>query len=136
MKQEFVLGFAFSQDLTQIVVILKKRPDFLAGKLSVPGGHSEDGDENPQHGIAREFLEETEVATKPKDWRYVETFSGHQDCPVHVFAAKGDEFMAARTPAKSDEPIFVMNVQDVLNDARLDGDALTYIRASLRELRK
>jgi ADP-ribose pyrophosphatase YjhB (NUDIX family) len=104
-------------------------------KLSAPGGHLEESDADTCYAVAREFTEETEVKTQPEDWIHIETFPGFHEQLVHVFAAKDDKFMAARQPSGSDEPIYVMNVQDAFNDPRMDGIAVEYIRKSLRTLR-
>jgi 8-oxo-dGTP pyrophosphatase MutT (NUDIX family) len=134
MQGEFVLSFAFSQDLMQTVTILKNRPVQLAGKKSVPGGHIEEEDATPQHAASREFFEETGVTTDAEDWMHIDTFAGLNDCPVHIYASCSDRYLAATTC--SDEDVFVETVKAVLEDARLDEKAAYYIRQSLMRLKK
>lgn len=55
---KYVLGFAFSQDLKQVVLIQKQKPEFQFGKFNGVGGKIEIG-ETSLEAMQREFLEET-----------------------------------------------------------------------------
>ena len=67
---QFVLGFLFTPDTKQVVLVRKKRPQNLAGKLNGVGGQLGPG-ENPRTGVSREFFEATGVAIAEQDWRPV-----------------------------------------------------------------
>jgi 8-oxo-dGTP diphosphatase len=74
-KVRYVLGFAF--DLQgRVALIRKNRPDWQKDKWNGIGGKIE-VDELPRDAMAREFLEETGVATKPEQWDVV----GHMHGP-------------------------------------------------------
>lgn len=60
MKQ-YVLGFAFSRDKKDIILISKLRPDWQKGKLNGVGGKVEFEDISPIDAMYREFKEETGV---------------------------------------------------------------------------
>jgi 8-oxo-dGTP diphosphatase len=61
--QKYVLGFAFSQDLKQVILIQKQKPEFQFGKFNGVGGKIEETDANPLEAMQREFMEETGCAT-------------------------------------------------------------------------
>ncbi len=63
-----MVGFAFSRDLTAVLLIRKQRPASQAGKLNGVGGKLEVGEE-PIDAMVREFREETGLATSPDDWQ-------------------------------------------------------------------
>ncbi len=69
---KYVLGFAFLNDEINghsTAVILKKRPDWQAGKYNGIGGHLKLGE--PGHeAMTREFLEETGVEVATAAWQY------------------------------------------------------------------
>ena len=58
---KYVVGFAFSRNKTEVVLILKQKPDWQAGKLNGIGGKIEELDQSPHHAMSREFAEETGV---------------------------------------------------------------------------
>jgi len=66
MKWECV-GFFFSKDKKQVVLIRKNRPKWQKHKLNGAGGRVEGG-ETAHVAQAREFKEETGIETKPGDW--------------------------------------------------------------------
>lgn len=63
MTKNYVLGFAFSRDGEEVVLIIKQKPDWQKGKLNGIGGKIEPEDESPLHAMIREFKEETGVDT-------------------------------------------------------------------------
>ena len=56
----YVLGFMFSPDKKEVLLIRKNRPEWQAGKWNGIGGKIEFS-ESPRDTIEREFLEETGV---------------------------------------------------------------------------
>jgi len=55
---DYVCGFLFNGDFTNVLLIRKKRPEWQAGLLNGVGGKVEDG-ETPYAAMEREFMEET-----------------------------------------------------------------------------
>ena len=60
MKQ-YVLGFAFSRDKKDIILISKLNPEWQKGKLNGVGGKVEFEDASPMDAMYREFKEETGI---------------------------------------------------------------------------
>jgi 8-oxo-dGTP diphosphatase len=71
----YVVGLCFSSDRRSVVLILKTRPQWQAGRLNGVGGKVE-LTEHPQTAMAREFLEEAGVETDSKEWNHFATISG------------------------------------------------------------
>ncbi len=67
---QYALGFLFTPDGKQVVLVRKKRPANLAGKLNGIGGQLGPG-ESPRAGVGREFFEATGVSIPSQDWRPV-----------------------------------------------------------------
>jgi len=55
--QRLVVGFAFSDDVTGVLLMTKNRPDWQKGLLNGIGGKIEDG-ETPAYAMSREAREE------------------------------------------------------------------------------
>lgn len=70
MKTEYVLGFAFNESGKDVVLIVKKRPEWQAGQLNGVGGHVEESDLNNFEAMIREFREETGVETTRWEYRF------------------------------------------------------------------
>jgi len=64
--QTYVVGFLFSDDLSKVVLIRKKRPPYQEGLLNGVGGEIKVG-EWKHDAMRREFLEET--GHDHKEWR-------------------------------------------------------------------
>jgi 8-oxo-dGTP diphosphatase len=90
-KQEYVLGFAFSDDLRRVALIQKERPEWQQDRLNGVGGKLEQG-ESPATAMVRETKEETGADTKPDQWRHFVTIEG-TTCRVFCFAAINDEII-------------------------------------------
>jgi 8-oxo-dGTP diphosphatase len=65
----YTLGFVFNQDISEVLLMHKNRPDWQVGKLNGVGGRIESNEESVDC-MVREVLEETGVATKKEDWIY------------------------------------------------------------------
>jgi 8-oxo-dGTP diphosphatase len=92
----YVLGFAFSHSMRSVVLILKKKPAWQAGKLNGVGGKVE-ASESPRSAMAREFQEETGVVTKPDDWLLFEVMQFQNGAIVYSYAAQMPEGTVAQT---------------------------------------
>jgi 8-oxo-dGTP diphosphatase len=86
--KKYVIGFAFNDLMTEIVLIKKNRPDWQKGSLNGIGGHIE-LNESSDNAMAREFLEETGVLTHPKEWIPVLTLK-FAYAEIEVFTIKNN----------------------------------------------
>lgn len=69
MKTKFyTLGFAFSHDKRDVVLIKKIRPEWQAGYYNGVGGKVEELDIDASAAMVREFKEETGVTTTEEQW--------------------------------------------------------------------
>lgn len=65
---KYVVGFRFSDDLLDVVLLQKSHPEWQKGRMNGPGGKIEEG-ESAVAAMVREFEEETGLKTEPKEWR-------------------------------------------------------------------
>ena len=79
----YVIGFMFTNDWKDVLLIRKNRPAWQAGKLNGVGGHIEPGEE-PIQAMVREFKEETGLTTTNKDWTQMLIVT-NQDYQIYVF---------------------------------------------------
>lgn len=86
--KKWVLGFFFCG--SRVLLIEKKRPDWMAGKLNGIGGKIEEG-EHPLPAMMREFKEETGIETTAEGWRHfgMMNFDGGM---VHCYTRREDGF--------------------------------------------
>lgn len=80
----YSVGFAFSPDLREIMLIEKKRPPWQAGLLNGVGGKIED-EETPLKAMVREFEEEAGILTHDNEWVHFATLSTKRGHTVHFF---------------------------------------------------
>lgn len=106
MRKNYVVGFAFSEDRSKVVLIRKNRPAWQAGKLNGVGGKFEDG-EDGLTAMCREFHEETGVQTTSDEWHYFTKVIG-KDGDVLFYRLFGDKALEAKTT--SDEPVEIVPV--------------------------
>jgi 8-oxo-dGTP diphosphatase len=115
MRQDYVVGFAFSADKSKVVLIRKNRPAWQAGKLNGPGGKIEHG-ETPHEAMCREFAEECGVETTPEDWHYFTKIVGDKG-DVFFYRMFDDKALNAIT--KLDEDVVIVDTD--LNYLQKDG---------------
>lgn len=96
----YALGLAFSTDGREVLLLLKNRPDFLAGLWNGIGGHIEAG-ESARAAMAREFTEEAGLAWSEAAWQLLGERGG-EGFHLTLFTARGD-ISGART--MTDEPV-------------------------------
>lgn len=83
--KEYVLGFLFSDDFRDVVLIHKNKPSWQAGKLNGLGGLIEPADPSPEFAMVRKFHEECGVTID--NWVRFATMEG-TDWRVYCFSAK------------------------------------------------
>lgn len=76
--KKYVLCYVFNKDKDQTLLIKKKRPDFLAGKMNGIGGKIEDFDLSVYHAIQRETLEETNMSIPIEQFHLLDHFFNDQ----------------------------------------------------------
>jgi len=109
-----VFIFDFAREL--ILLVRKKRPARLAGKLNPPGGHIEKG-ETPLVAAVREVGEETGMflSGTPRLFAVVD----HPEmgvCSMYAIMQPVRELLdAARRDKLTDEPVLVREVEDIIS---------------------
>jgi len=88
--KEYVLGFAFTKDKSEIILIEKQKPDWQKGKLNGVGGKVEISDTDAKCAMVREFAEETGVNTLHEKWHQFGCMNFENDimgggAKVHLF---------------------------------------------------
>lgn len=121
--KEYVLGFAFSRDKKDIVLIDKLRPAWQKGKLNGIGGKVEPEDLSPLHAMIREFKEETGVDTFDRigdltnGWDHFGTMTFHNDVtgqPCRIFLFKMFSNCIYKCQTIEDEQVIKLSVDTAL----------------------
>lgn len=111
-------GFLFSPDKSEVILIRKAKPSWMAGKLNGVGGKIEPG-ETPLCACVREFEEETGMYIPDPRWKHIRTedySEKHEHYPAIIYwfaaiAVKG-EFDACATQEAED--IIKVRIADLL----------------------
>lgn len=85
----YVLGFAFSRNRQNVVLIEKQRPEWQKGQLNGVGGKVELFDDSEVDAMVREFHEETGAVTTPGDWDHFATMVA-RGYKIHCFRSFSD----------------------------------------------
>jgi 8-oxo-dGTP diphosphatase len=118
----FVLGFIFSPDQQQLL-LLKKRPTdrFNADRWNGIGGHIEPG-ETPAAAMSRECLEEAALEISEFAWFPVGKLSDQKSFTIDVFAGRADISQASQI---TDEELGVFDRSQVADlDLAADVDVM------------
>lgn len=99
--KRYVLGFLFSSDLNDVLLIQKTHPAQQAGKWNGLGGAIAEG-ETPEAAMTREFKEESGVHVP--EWMKVGRLYG-PTYEVFIFAAKGENGGIYRAMTQTDEVV-------------------------------
>jgi len=127
MAKDLVLGLVFSEDLENVVLLRKNRPDFLAGKLNGVGGHIEGG-ESHRSAMEREFKEETGVRIIPH-WELLGE-KVFKDCKMYVWTNRWD---LSGIKTMTDEQVLICNVEELYKTKEVEITSLNgrILRGSL-----
>lgn len=103
--RRYVVGFLFNEDLSEVLLIRKNKPEWQAGRLNGIGGKVEPGETNHE-AMQREANEEAGLNTNLQ-WTDVAVLHFDADadptvehCLLHVFAARDnddEDFHMAKT---------------------------------------
>lgn len=107
-EKRYVVGFMFSPNLENVVLIEKKRPDWQAGKCNGVGGGIEKTDLTAVDAMRREFREETGL--DHEDWRYFASLKDQRGYTVLFYYAVSDVYMQVETV--TDEKVFLVHVEE------------------------
>lgn len=108
--QQYALGFLFSDDLNEVALIRKKRPEWQNGRLNGIGGKVEK-EESPNNAMIREFHEETGYYLS--NWEHKITIS-NEACDLFVFMAHAGDLRILQTV--TDEEVIVLPVYTIHNN--------------------
>ena len=128
----YVLGFMFSYDLKQVVMIEKQKgPSELIGKWNGIGGKIEESDRWYIDAMVREFEEETSVITEDEAWKYYGKHL-HDNFEIYAYAAKGN---MKRIKSNEEETVTVFDVDYVLaNEDILCPNVVSWITKAIERL--
>ena len=105
-KTDMVLGFMFSPDFEEVVVIKKQRPWWQKGNFNGVGGKVEEG-ETPTEAMRREFREETGV--EYHNWIDYATIE-FSTVNLHCFYATAYHYENVKT--MTDEEVHIIRRKD------------------------
>lgn len=108
---DYVLGFAFDESLSHVVLLQKLKPAWAAGMWNGLGGKIETQDQTPYHAMQREFMEECGVLIAAHEWQYLGAFT-RPEWNVKCFCSQSDKIFDAKTMEK--EQVTVYPVQDFM----------------------
>lgn len=106
-RTHYVLGFAFTEDLSDVLLIEKARPAWQAGKLNGIGGHVEK-QEAPCDAMQREFCEETGLSTLKSDWSWFATMQGSDWVVACYFGTFPRRFLGDARKTTDEQPHMIL----------------------------
>lgn len=106
----YVLGFAFSRDRQNVILIEKQKPEWQAGLLNGVGGKIEQFDETPTDAMVRQFEEETGVNIPSFGWDHYSTML-QRSCKIYCFRSFTDYVAGCET--KTAEEIIAIAVKKI-----------------------
>lgn len=114
MTKRYVLGFAFTENRQEVLLIRKARSstgDWMIGRHNGLGGMIIER-ENPFVAMSREFCEECGITIDPYDWQWCGKFGRQDDYEVIVFRIFNDAVRKYSTCSTEGE-IFLIRVSDI-----------------------
>jgi 8-oxo-dGTP pyrophosphatase MutT (NUDIX family) len=102
-----------------VMLVKKKGPAFLLGKLTFPGGRLELG-ESPEAAASREMEEETGICVGEQNWLKV-SFRQDEKQELHVLAARHQDLHLCMQ--REEEPVAEVNLDQAVKAAIANPDA-------------
>lgn len=124
--REYVIVYAWSvdSDHRRIPMVLKNKPDYLKGKLNLPGGKIESG-ETPIEAAIRELKEETGLEDLgvtdgmcPLDSEVMGVIY-FKDCVIHCVRVPITYRQELKQRSEETEPVDWYEIFDLMQDSRL-----------------
>jgi 8-oxo-dGTP diphosphatase len=111
MNQDYVLGFVFNNDKSEVALMRKTKPEWQKGRLNGIGGKIESG-ETPIEAMHREFREETGFETNKLYWREIGCMSSNEwFVYILTYDQTFDDLSVLKTV--TEEPITIVKVSDL-----------------------
>lgn len=116
----YVVGFAFNNLYTRVLLINKTKPEWQAGKLNGVGGKIESS-ELAEMAMVREFKEETGVVTLTSVWRRfaILTIEGKEPSYVYFFVTVLPTPLFRSAKTMTDELVVVFDMDDLPSRATI-----------------
>jgi 8-oxo-dGTP pyrophosphatase MutT (NUDIX family) len=108
--QHYCLGFCFSPDDQQVLLIRKNRPAWAVGLLNGLGGKVRN-DEAPEHAMVREFKEE--CGLRVTAWRKFGILTANAS-EVHIFEARCERLGKVRQLTDEEIMVYPVATNDML----------------------
>ena len=119
MFTNYVAGFVFRKEGTEVALIKKNKPDWQRGKLNGVGGKVEPFDDSDHQAMAREFREETGVTTQAGQWSEIaELNCADATITFFVYRPGGDGMVLQNI---TDEAVDWYRVRDLPSSGTLPG---------------
>lgn len=107
MKIQYVCGFLFNPEMTEVVLIEKNRPDWQKGKFNGIGGKIEPGEQD-YAAMRREFIEETGVDIE--DWKY---FARLENAGWETYFYFAVSILYSEVKTMTDEVVHILRVEEI-----------------------
>ena len=117
---KYVLGFMFSPDFEQVLLIRKLRPEFQAGHLNGIGGHIEPKELSGE-AMIREFEEECGIKTTWEQWTHFCTMQRKDNFICLCYWSIGD---ISQAKSMTDEQVEVHHLYDFDGELKIPHDVL------------
>lgn len=111
MSNQYVLGFLFSPNFSNVVLIRKNKPDWQKDKLNGVGGKVEDFDKCLEDAMIREFKEETGL--EHTDWTIFAKLICSNGDGIYVFHGISDKVYELKS--MTDEEVNTYSVKYLLS---------------------
>lgn len=109
---KYSLGFMFTKDMKQVLLIKKKRPAWQVNKLNGIGGKNKEN-ETTLECMVREFKEETGITTVKTDWKYLLSIYAKESYEVGVYYTIAQDVIMYQS--MTDEVVGLYNVYELCN---------------------
>lgn len=110
-QPQYVLGFAFNESLSHVVLLQKHKPAWAAGMWNGLGGKIDPEDTTAYAAMEREFREECGVLVPADNWLSLGAFQ-RPEWFVECFCTRTDDIFAAKT--METEPITIYPVAEFM----------------------
>jgi 8-oxo-dGTP diphosphatase len=121
--KQMVIGIAFDFANNRVVLLVKNRPDWMAGCLNGVGGKVEP-DETPLAAMVREFKQETGVLTTEEEWMLFH-YEQRLDGPKLYFYCASMAGISGLVTSKTDEQVYSFDL-DQWRAGLLAGTPMVY----------